>query len=68
MNYWPTCSVCNKPVDQVSEHGQLGQPLRIVVRCHGQQETIEVADPAEADKAMRGFVFPSRPAPSSAIV
>jgi len=41
---WPTCAVCNKPADHVREWVDPNRDhILFVVRCHGENELVELS-------------------------
>lgn len=41
---WPTCGLCNKPVDRMEQHPVFPNPNKIIViaYCHGAEDKIEI--------------------------
>lgn len=58
---WPTCAVCNKPVERMTrDEGPMMRKLTFVVECHGEVESVdllasELVDAAERIKFTRAF-------------
>ena len=51
---WPQCDICHKPVDEVTECSLQADRdiLQIIVRCHGEQEVVEVPKHVLVDMAL----------------
>lgn len=58
---WPTCAVCNKPVERMTrDDAPMMRKLTFVVECHGEVESVdllasELVDAAERIKFTRAF-------------
>jgi hypothetical protein len=50
---WPTCAICNKPVDELIHAPDLLRQEEIfVAKCHGQIERVEIPRNFLVDKAL----------------
>jgi hypothetical protein len=51
---WPTCAVCNKPVERCTRtEDHVRAKLTIVVECHGDLESVDILERELVDHADR---------------